>query len=185
MPGKRRGGSGCGNGRTLPGTESRGSGRVGPSVSKITRARNRKRPGTSGGGRKQESEALNRTGSVAGCFDSRGRLSYMVCSRGSRPVRLRSGQDLAVEKQFPVVSSQFRLPVAALLAMTCGWFSPWPPCPQWFKRVSSAISFSLAVSASRSASLRACPEHRRRGRHWREDRFWLVSQNGWLSRMAF
>ena len=33
-------------------------------MSKITRARNQKRPGTSGGGRNQEGEALNRTPSV-------------------------------------------------------------------------------------------------------------------------
>ena len=39
---------------------SRGVGRVGPSASKITRARNQKRPGTSGGGRNQEGEASNR-----------------------------------------------------------------------------------------------------------------------------
>jgi hypothetical protein len=35
--------------------------RVGPSVSKITRARKEKRPGTSGRGRNQEGEALNLT----------------------------------------------------------------------------------------------------------------------------
>ncbi len=61
---KRRGGSGCGNVGTFPRTGSRGVGRVGPSVSKITRARNQKRPGTSGGSRNQEGEALNRTPSV-------------------------------------------------------------------------------------------------------------------------
>ncbi len=58
---KRRGGSGCGNVGTFPRTESRGIGCVGPSGSKITRARNQKRPGTNGGGRNQEGEALNRT----------------------------------------------------------------------------------------------------------------------------
>jgi hypothetical protein len=44
-----------GEGDSLPG--------AGSSVRKITRARNQKRPGTSGGGRNQEGEALNRTAS--------------------------------------------------------------------------------------------------------------------------
>ena len=72
---KRRGGSGCGNVGTCPGTgrgrplclpsqgDHRGSplqGRVGSSVSKITCARNQKRPGTSGRGRDREGEASNR-----------------------------------------------------------------------------------------------------------------------------
>ena len=61
---KRRGGSGCGNGGTGPRPGSRGIGRVGPSVRKITRARNQKRPGTSGGGPKPEGEAPNWTASV-------------------------------------------------------------------------------------------------------------------------
>ncbi len=61
---KRRGGSGCGNVGTFPRTGSRRVGRVGPSVSKITRARNQKRPGTSGCGRNQEGEASNETPSV-------------------------------------------------------------------------------------------------------------------------
>ncbi len=61
---KRRGGSACGNGGTAPRTGSRGIGRVGPSGSKITRARNENRPGTSGGGRNQEGEALDRTPSA-------------------------------------------------------------------------------------------------------------------------
>jgi hypothetical protein len=56
----RRGGSGGGNVGAFPGTGSRGVGRVGPSARKITRARKEKRPGTSGGGRKQEGEASNR-----------------------------------------------------------------------------------------------------------------------------
>jgi hypothetical protein len=73
---KRRGGSGCGNIGAFPRTRSRGIGRVGPSGSKITRARNQKRPGTSGGGRKQEGEALNRTPSV-------GIRPWAVCKRGS------------------------------------------------------------------------------------------------------
>jgi hypothetical protein len=60
----RRGGSGCGNGGTFPRTRSRGIERVGPSGSKITRARKKKRPGTSGGRRNQEGEALNQTASV-------------------------------------------------------------------------------------------------------------------------
>ena len=61
---KRRGGSRCGNGETLPRPGSRCIGPVGPSGSKITRTRNQKRPGTSGGGRKPEGEALHRIGSV-------------------------------------------------------------------------------------------------------------------------
>jgi len=56
---KRRGGSGGGNGGTVPRIGSRGIGRVGPSASKITRARNQKTPGTSGGGRNPEGEAPN------------------------------------------------------------------------------------------------------------------------------
>ena len=60
MKTKRRGGSGCGDVGTFPRTASRGIGRVGLSVSKITRARNQKRPGTSGRGRNQEGEASNR-----------------------------------------------------------------------------------------------------------------------------
>jgi hypothetical protein len=55
-----RGGSGGGNGGTVPRTGSRGIGRVGPSVSKITRARKEKRPGTSGRGRNPEGEASKR-----------------------------------------------------------------------------------------------------------------------------
>ncbi len=61
---KRRGGSGCGNVEACSGRGGRRVGRVGPSVRKITRARNENRPGTSGGGRKWESEALNLTASV-------------------------------------------------------------------------------------------------------------------------
>ena len=45
---KRRGGSGGGNGGTFPRTGGRGIGRVGPSGRKITRARKKNRPGTSG-----------------------------------------------------------------------------------------------------------------------------------------
>ncbi len=45
-------------------------------ASKITRARNQKRPGTSGGGRKQEGEALNQTPSV-------GIRLWAVLQRGS------------------------------------------------------------------------------------------------------
>ena len=69
---KRRGGSGCGNGGTFPRTGSRGIGRVGPSGSKITRARNTKRPGTSGGGRNPEGEALPRPPSVGKGPQTRG-----------------------------------------------------------------------------------------------------------------
>jgi hypothetical protein len=57
---ERRGGSGGGNGGIVPRTGSCRVGRVGPSGRKITRARNQKRPGTSGGGRNPEGEASNR-----------------------------------------------------------------------------------------------------------------------------
>ncbi len=88
-----RGGSGCANGGIVPGTGSRGVGRVGPSVRKITRARNQKRPGTSGGGRKQEGEALNRTPSV-------GIRLWAVCKRGSAheppPENVASARDVVL-----------------------------------------------------------------------------------------
>jgi hypothetical protein len=73
---KRRGGSGCGNGGPCLRLGSRCIGRVGPSVSKITRARKAKTPSTSGRGRNQESEALNRTPSV-------GIRRWAVFQRGS------------------------------------------------------------------------------------------------------
>jgi hypothetical protein len=57
---KRRGGSGCGKVGACPDRVSRCIGRVGPSAGKITRARNQKRPGTSGGGRNPEGEASGR-----------------------------------------------------------------------------------------------------------------------------
>ncbi len=94
---KRRGGSGCGNGRTLPGPGSRGIGRVGPSARKITRARNQKRPGTGGGGRKSESEARNRTPSV-------GIRRWTVSKRG--PAHEPPPENLAREREVNGVLDQ-------------------------------------------------------------------------------
>ncbi len=56
-------------------------GRVGPSVGKITRARNQNRPGTSGRDRNQEGEALNRTPSV-------GKGPQTRCIAFGNPIRL-------------------------------------------------------------------------------------------------
>jgi hypothetical protein len=75
---KRRGGSGGGKVGACPRTVSRCTGRVGPSGSKITRARNRKRPGTSGGGENPEGEAVQAT-------PSEGIRLWAVLQRGFGP----------------------------------------------------------------------------------------------------
>jgi hypothetical protein len=60
------------------------------SVSKITRARNQKRPGTSGGGRNQEGKAPNETPSVEPAPALAGESADGPSSKGIRPMnRLR------------------------------------------------------------------------------------------------
>jgi hypothetical protein len=57
---------------------------------KITRARNQRRPGTSGGGRNQEGEALNRTASVEPAPAPAGESAHGPSAKGVRPMtRLR------------------------------------------------------------------------------------------------